>query len=91
MAFFIFLGAGVALAFFFRRPDTGSHSSLQTVQEQRYQFVVDICDGNERQALRLIEERQLQHPGIARELIVSMVYRELQCMVQDVRGSAHSD
>ena len=89
MAIFILLAACVALAFFFRRPYTGKRASLPTVQEQRYQFIVAFCDGNERQARRLVEERQLQHPDISTDLIVSMVYRELQYMCQDIRSSSY--
>jgi len=88
MAIFILFGACVALVFFFRRPYTGKHPLMPTVQEQRYQFIVDFCDGNERQARRLVEERQMQHPDTSRDLIVSMVYRELQYMCQDMRSSS---
>ena len=53
----------------------------QSPQERQWSFVVDMCDGNEAQAKRILDERMLTSPGIIEKDAILLIYLDLQNIV----------
>lgn len=64
-----------------------SHVDL-TPDQRQYRFIVDVCDGREKQAQRLIEEKRQSHPGRTEQELLYLVYVDMLALTAEERAAA---
>lgn len=61
----------------------------QTLEQRQRQFIVDVCDGNQQQAERLIQEKTQAHPGLGTSQVLQLVYQDILDLTAEERAAAH--
>ncbi|ASU38223.1 hypothetical protein hmeg3_07890 [Herbaspirillum sp. meg3] len=61
----------------------------QTLEQRQRQFIVDVCDGNQQQAERLIQEKMQAHPGVETSEVLQLVYQDMLDLTAEERAAAH--
>ncbi|EJL84230.1 hypothetical protein PMI16_03971 [Herbaspirillum sp. CF444] len=65
-----------------------SQAPKQSQQQCQRQFVVDVCDGNQRRAERLMTEKARAHPGLGASQILQLVYQDMLELTVEERTAA---
>jgi len=67
-----------------------SSGAIRQTQEQRQQqFIVDVCDGNQQQAERLIKEKTQAHPSLGVSQVLQLVYQDMLDLTAEERAAAY--
>lgn len=67
---------------------SASAAVMQTFEQRQHQFIVDVCDGNQRQAERLIQEKARAHPELGVSQVLQLVYRDILELTAEERAAA---
>ncbi|WP_050476769.1 hypothetical protein [Herbaspirillum rhizosphaerae] len=65
-----------------------SCAAWQTPEQRQRQFIVDVCDGNRRQADRLINEKAQSHPDLGVSQVLQLVYHDMLDLTAEERAAA---
>ncbi|WP_053197078.1 hypothetical protein [Herbaspirillum hiltneri] len=77
------------LAYVFNRFATADNRVAATPEQRRYDFIVDVCDGDRRKAARLVEEKCALFPHLNGLQAQQLVYQDMLDLTAEERAAAH--
>ncbi len=75
------------LAYVFQRLAAADHVAA-TPEQRRYDFIVDVCDGDRRKAARLVKEKSALFPHLDGPQVQQLVYQDMLDITAEERAAA---